>query len=62
MYTHISDDICFDDDRHTVVIRPDYSVLDALYMGRRVRFGDYHVHSGSDGIPAAIGNPIWLEE
>ena len=49
MYTHISEDIRFADDRHTVVAQPDFSVLDALYQGRTLCFGDYHVHSDSGG-------------
>jgi len=62
MYTHISEDIRFAEDLHTVVDHPDFSALDALYEGRTVRFGDYHVHSDSGGKSDGKTTPEqWLQ-
>ncbi len=46
---HISEDIKFELDPHITVLSPDFSLLNKLYEGRTVYYGDYHVHSASGG-------------
>ena len=49
MNIHITEDIHFQDDPHTVVPDADFSPLEMLYAGRSIYYGDFHCHSNSGG-------------
>jgi len=42
-------DFEYSPDTHAVVENPDFSVLDAMYNGRKAYYGDYHAHAATGG-------------
>ena len=58
---HIIPGLVFAPDVHTVIDNADFSMLDALYAGRTVCYGDYHAHSNSGGMSDGKTTPKeWL--
>ena len=60
---HIIRDFQLPADRHTVIVSPDFTVLDKMYEGRTAYYGDFHVHSNSGGTSDGKTTPEeWLVE
>lgn len=59
---HISPDIQFSPDPHTIMEHADFSALEALYGGKKAYYGDYHSHSASGGFSdGRTTQEEWLE-